>query len=176
MRQGLEPFDVANQGAVPVARKNAVSGLRALAESPLVHRCVEGREEQVLQNRPVVVGSAEVAQHFPHRGFVEPVLGHQPFFLDEPDEQQPGDHPDYMSLGVALAGTVVREGTGGDRPLEPREQLLVEPLVELLGVDDSLPGRVQGVEGAAFERQRRQRKIPQDVDMCPVRVSSPGCP
>ena len=150
-QQILEPVGVGDFIPVAVDGKVAVVLPRLGAEAALADFGVEGGEKQVLQDG-AVVGIAGIAVVILEQGgdpvFDKQLAGHQPFLLDEPDEQQPGDEPDYVFLGGQGALGVGGELGGVDRVLEPGEKLAVEAAVEFLGVQGVQPGVQQAVEVA----------------------------
>lgn len=80
--------------------------------------------------------------------FLEHRVGCQPFFFQEPDEQQPRNHPDDVPLRVAVPGPIVREAAFFDRALEPAEEFAVEAPVQFLDVERPFSCGVQIVEAA----------------------------
>ena len=102
--QRQEFFRVAHFCLVAVAGEVAVGGLGFFAESAFVDFGVQRGKKQVLQHGPVV-GIAGVrgvvVQQAGDSGFVEQVVGNQPLFFDEPDEQQARDEADDVFFGAA---------------------------------------------------------------------------
>ena len=155
------------------------------AEAALADFGVEGGEKQVLQDG-AVVGIAVVAvvilEQGGHPVFDKQLAGHQPFLLDEPDEQQAGDEADDVFLGGEGALWVGGESGGVDRVLEPSEKLAVEAAVERLGVQGVQPGVQQAVEvtGPAVVGDPAQAvgqgKLGQEVQMGAVGVGGVDFP
>ncbi|MBT9161352.1 MAG: hypothetical protein DDT26_02657 [Dehalococcoidia bacterium] len=105
---------------------------------------------------------------------VEEIIGHKPFFSNEPDKNQPGDEPNHAGciadLGIFAA--IFGENDMLSRPEIPVGNLAEEALVQLGTVEGFLPGLVQLHEvGEAVPAVCLiQREVKQDFDVGSVRV------
>ena len=165
--------------AISVHGEVAVIPLSPSAEPALGDLGVQGGEEQVLQHGAVVgVAGLEVAfaEKIPGPRFGEQLFRDQSLLLHEPHEHEPGHQPDHMLFRAQDPRPVRREGGLRHRPLEPVEQVPVEPAVQFFGVERVQPGPQQPVEvdglpvrphpyEAPGERERRH-----DVQVGAVRL------
>ena len=95
-----------------------------LAETALPDFGVQRGKEQVLQHGAVVgipAGAVVVLEQAGDLVFDEQVVGHQPFLLEEPDEQQAGDESDDVFLRRQGNGLAGGEPGGGDGAFKPGE-------------------------------------------------------
>ena len=120
-----------------------------LTESTSADLRIQRGEEEVLENGPVIgiAGFLVIALEQRLDTLLdEQVDGDQPLLLDKPYEQQAGDETDDVFLWIQCPGLRGREPGFLHGEREPIEQLAIEPLVQLLGIQGIEPGFQQTVK------------------------------
>ena len=112
-----------------------------------IHFLIECGEEEVLQDSLVVCALLRIGEieDLIQSSIIEQLVRHQPFFLDEPYEDQAGDQANDTGgiTGVFVLACAAGERNIPDRPEIPVGNLAEETLVELGAVEGPLPGVVE---------------------------------